>query len=93
MTTAAHAPGPWQHGYNGTTGLWVGPVLDKQPVAIVPWDTDDARDTARADARLIAAAPDLLAACVALVDSFEKHRPKELWDAARAAIARATGAA
>ena len=46
-----------------------------------------------ADAVLFAAAPDLLAALVALEGSFEKHRPKEMWDAARAAIARATGAA
>lgn len=44
-----------------------------------------------ADARLIAASPDLLNALVALVNSFEKHRPKQLWDDARAAIAKATG--
>jgi hypothetical protein len=44
----------------------------------------------QADARLIAAAPELLAALEGLVSSFEKHRPKELWDAARAAIAMAT---
>jgi hypothetical protein len=42
------------------------------------------------DARLIAAAPELLDALIALVNSFEKHRPKELWDNARAAIAKAT---
>jgi hypothetical protein len=48
---------------------------------------------AEANARLIAAAPDLLAALEALVGSFEKHRPKEYWDAARAAIAKAKGAA
>lgn len=50
-------------------------------------------DEIQSATRLIAAAPDLLAAVVALVDSFEKHRSKELWDAARVAIARATGAA
>jgi len=44
-----------------------------------------------ANARLIAAAPELLKALVDLVNSFEKHRPKELWDAARAAIAKAGG--
>lgn len=46
---------------------------------------------ARADReRLRDAAPDLLAALVALEGSFEKHRPKAMWDAARAAIAKAT---
>lgn len=43
------------------------------------------------DARLIAAAPDLLAVLEALEGSFEKHRPKAMWDAARAAIAKARG--
>ena len=47
----------------------------------------------QADARLIAAAPDLLAALIALEGSFEKHRPKAMWDAARAAISKAKGAA
>lgn len=50
-------------------------------------------DPAEADARLIAAAPDMLEALKNLVNSFEKHRPKEYWDAARAAIARAEGGA
>jgi hypothetical protein len=45
------------------------------------------------DAHKIAAAPDLLKALEALVNSFEKHRPKALWDAARDAIAKAKGAA
>ncbi len=44
-----------------------------------------------ATGRLLAAAPDLLAALTDLINSFEKHRPKEYWDAARAAIIKATG--
>lgn len=32
---------------------------------------------------------ELLAALIALEGSFEKHRPKAMWDAARAAIAKA----
>jgi len=50
-------------------------------------------DPAEADARLIAAAPAMLEALKNLLNSFEKHRPKEYWDAARAAIARAEGGA
>lgn len=44
-------------------------------------------------AHLFAAAPDLLAALQDLEGSFEKHRPKAMWDAARAAIAKANGGA
>ena len=45
-----------------------------------------------ANARLIAAAPDLLAALEELCLAPNKHRPDEYWEAARAAIAKAKGA-
>lgn len=47
---------------------------------------------ADADARLIAAAPDLLDACVRLLDAVARgdHKAKAI-DAARAAVAKATG--
>jgi type VI protein secretion system component VasF len=48
-------------------------------------------ETAKADARLIAAAPELLAALEALAVLPNKHRPEEMWEAARAAIAKARG--
>lgn len=44
-----------------------------------------------ANLTLAAAAPELLEALELLVGSFEKHRPKEYWDKARAAIAKAGG--
>ena len=47
----------------------------------------------QAVANLWMAAPELLEALQALVNSFETHRPKALWDNARAAIAKATGGA
>lgn len=48
---------------------------------------DEAADVAR----LIASAPDMLKALDDLINSFEKHRPKAYWDAARAAVAKARG--
>ena len=53
------------------------------------WQAPD--PVGQATARLIAAAPELLSALTALVYSFETHRPKQLWDDARAAIAKALG--
>lgn len=46
---------------------------------------------AEANARLWAAAPDLLAALVELVAVPNKHRPDRVWNEARVAIAKATG--
>jgi len=43
------------------------------------------------DTRIRAAAPELLAELQALVALPNKHRPEEIWDAARAAIIKATG--
>ena len=64
-------------------------------------DNGDARYTldgiktiGKADARLISAAPDLLAALDGLVNPpchAPDFLPSRLWDAARAAIAKATG--
>lgn len=45
-----------------------------------------------ADAKAMAASKELASALKALVDSFEKHRPKELWDNARDALAKAGAA-
>ena len=42
-----------------------------------------------ADAKAMAASKELASALKALVNSFEKHRPKELWDNARDALAKA----
>ena len=53
----------------------------------------DNEEEMQAVANLWMAAPELLEALQALVNSFEKHRPKALWDNARAAIAKATGGA
>lgn len=102
----AHTPGPWLAFWDGT----VGPAAHAtrrlgaadndayrdefvQRIARVEIDRYGRGDR-EANARLIAAAPDLLAALLALVSpDFDEH-PQDFhpdWHAARAAIAKATG--
>ena len=87
-----HTPGPWVVWDDGVT---IGIETDDgNPIAVAEViDNGDLCDLGQlaADQRLIAAAPDMLVALKNLVNSFEKHRPKEYWDAARAAIAKAEG--
>lgn len=68
----------------GSVSVWQG---DRLVCEVEVHNHDEL--TAFETARLIAAAPELMAALHALVDSFETHRPKALWDAARAAIVKA----
>jgi hypothetical protein len=69
MTTSKHTPGPWRRWpYAGGTRLSLS-VVDAEgaEVALVRgWKGDP--DHSDADANLIAAAPDLLAACRLLVN-------------------------
>lgn len=99
MTTniATHTPGPWT----------ITRESDTHPLAIQTAEGTVAyvRHMGRPDpewqanARLIAAAPELLAALESMVDMFERHidgRPgpddaAARWDDARAAIAKARG--
>lgn len=57
-----HTPGPWSYGHLGTEALWIGPDHNQTPVAHVYHDMEYARDNSRANARLIAAAPEMLEA-------------------------------
>ena len=89
---SGHTPGPlgWVHSMTTTANGGFHCYLtdaDGRKIAAL-WGKEAEKV---ANAHLFAAAPALLEALVALVDSFEKHRPKELWDNARAAIAAATG--
>lgn len=98
MTTAKHTPGPW---YTNTKGdnryqSEIAREGDGKTVAITYTSND-------ADAHLIAAAPDLLAACKALMlaegmqsgkrDGVTMGLISSAIDAARAAIAKAQGGA
>ena len=111
--TATFTPGPWQRRDDWTGRLTIignvdgeelhdGPAYSYTTICDVNDDGDDAADEAHANARLIAAAPDLLAALTGLLTHthIAESDPAD-WEpedhavesAARAAIARATGAA
>jgi hypothetical protein len=86
-----HTPGPWAYGHSGRDALWVGPGHDVARVATVEWDTDNARENARANARLIAAAPELLAALMGSRHYWTAATPIAVRNLVRTAIAKATG--
>ena len=97
-----HTPAPWVYSRNSNPicilGDWRGDGSYSDVAEIAPQE----RQEALANARLISAAPDLLAACHALMRAEamqEGKRGGEIMgqislaiDAARAAIAKATGA-
>jgi hypothetical protein len=87
MTNTQHTPGPWRIGDAGFT-VFGPPKPGALPETIAPVKN-------RANARLIAAAPELLEALEALLDR-DPAPPLEKIGAvyvnARAAIAKATGA-
>jgi len=96
MTDVKHTPGPWfvnqdedgNYRSIGSAGWW---GLAQVVVRFEGERNDDA--TGLANANLIAAAPDLLAALKAFVADFDASvsDPDATTDAARAAIAKAEG--
>lgn len=99
-----HTPGPWYAPPLPASGTDLGIMhlpQNKAPVlvALVVIDEDDPQtdDEHAANARLIAAAPDLLAACDRLMVAWEErgvstaHDWADAVSMARAAIAKATG--
>ncbi len=90
-----HTPGPWKrahHGHYNQIQIYTKNIY--HPLAVVQNQED-----MQANARLIAAAPDMLEALAAMVDMFERHiegrsgpdDASNRWDMARAAIAKAEG--
>jgi len=83
MTESKHTPGPWyiqpDRRYYVIYSEECGALADVQA------------DLPKANAQLIAAAPDLLVALEELIAAPNKKRPAEVWEAARAAIAKARG--
>lgn len=86
-STTNHTPGPWR--VHAVAGL----IQEANGHSIAAY-TGTSQDEADANARLIAAAPELLAALEHLLALNSGCAPEEEergWDQARAAIAKATG--
>lgn len=94
MSQAKHTPGPWKVVSQAVTQeVEVFEIAEVSHLRIIcdgPGDGFSKAGTPEADARLIAAAPDLLAALIDVVGDDETlQNPWRV--AARAAIAKATG--
>lgn len=88
--SAGHTPGPWETSHDGHGGIYVGDKNGRQ-VGFV-----SLRSEQEANARLIAAAPELLEALRDLLADYDGSiEPGEsaLIDKARAAIAKVKGGA
>jgi len=107
--SAGHTPGPWQQRDDQTPEGWVtiignidGEYIDGKPectydvICVCEDEYGERLPNVSANARLIAASPDLLTALQMLVADFGDYpaseRPCLAFDKARAAIAKATGA-
>ena len=82
---SAHTPGPWSLNVDGCGDVFVSGSNSGYVVTIGAVDEDE---YGRADANLIAAAPDLYEA---LADLVYAHEGQPGWGAARAALAKARG--
>ena len=103
MSKPAFTPGPWGVEHTDEK-LWVGPMRAEggkvaDVVAPIEWGRDyrpDFLSKQEANAHLIASAPDLLQATVALYSLLAtdaRYEGSECMDMARAAISRARGEA
>lgn len=100
MSQAKHTPGPWHaKELSEPMGIEISNAATGAHVCYVRDLFGDVDDVQRVNARLIAAAPDLLAELQSFVDRWGKYpKPptgddlKIYLDNARAAVARATGA-
>jgi hypothetical protein len=96
MTKRTHTSGPWLH-----SAMAAGTIVDTKNRTVANCGHSEHPFVSAENyenARLIAAAPDLLSALESMVDMFERHidgreGPDDAacrWDAARDAIAKAT---
>jgi len=98
-----YTPGPWNYAGPSDIGRDTYSIYGNGPLAYTAGPSDYG-DAAEANARLIAAAPDLLAALKQIMewegydheagyypDEDTEQRASEVWNDAKAAIAKATG--
>lgn len=86
-----HSLGPWQHNkYNGEDSIY---SWDGIKIAIPEMWTEDEQGESEANARLIAAAPELLEACKEIVRRINENTGEEILALGQlqAAIAKAEG--
>ena len=88
-TTAGHTPGPWQ--LDATERIYTGKIIRHNGVQICRMIDQVTTDTpeVEANARLIAAAPDLLDACKKVVQNISPEFYQEEIEALEAAIDKA----
>lgn len=96
MSEAKHTPGKWTQGYsnNGKECVWLDGKTEPPLGQGMGPDSTWIDCGTEANARLIAAAPELLDALKSIVNEFDKqigtHHVDEYYPKARAAIAKAT---
>lgn len=88
MTQAQHTPGPWHISRLGSLDIVANDPAGTYIAEVLSGD-GPLSPTSIANARLISAAPDLLAALQAMLTITD--RKHYVWDEARAVIAKATG--
>lgn len=99
MNNSKHTPGPWRVGTPGPNGCYSVGTTKGLMTAMVAHSINmaDQREQAEGDARLIAAAPELLAALISLLAMCERQTDFNddgdgaMFEHCRAAIAKATG--
>ena len=91
-----HTPGPWQYAFEGGTTAFITEADGSTIICIRTTENTTAHKNLAANARLIAAAPDLLDALKLMVEQFTKGsghstlKDSEARIKAHAAIAKAT---
>jgi hypothetical protein len=90
-----HTPGPWQYAFGGGTAAFLVEADGTTVARLSVTENSPAHSALAANARLLASAPDLLAALqnltrLSIWDAHASEYDREQLDAARAAIARAT---
>lgn len=94
MTDSKHTPGPWVKTIDRDGDFLISSNSGEYDITTI-FQWEDVPDESIANARLIAAAPELLEALDGLIrdhdDPMSASTSKWFWDQARAAITKATG--